>query len=157
MSGFDRIQRIQYFESEPDIIQIYNTSLQGFEFVFKKNGHMCEKNMNVNSMQLSYFADQGLQSIVRSFLMWVRHDSAKWSPISPDFAKIVCHVLSTCSVTWNVWACYVSFVKSSHFMKSLSIITWWFNIALQSISQSVNLRSRQFYKFTWLWCFHSLV
>ena len=59
MSGFDRIQRIQYFGSEPDKIQRYNTSLQGFEFVVK-NGHMCEKNMNVNSMQLSYFADQGL-------------------------------------------------------------------------------------------------
>ena len=69
MSGFDRIQRIQYFESEPDIIQRQNISLQGFEFVFKKNGHMCKKNMNVNSMQLSYFADQGLQSIVRSFLI----------------------------------------------------------------------------------------
>ena len=33
-------------------------SLQEFEFVFKKNGHMCEKNMDVNFMQLSYFADQ---------------------------------------------------------------------------------------------------
>ena len=153
MSGFDRIRSIQYFESEPDIIQRYSISLQRFKFVVKKNRHMCEKSMNVNSVQLSYFADQGLQSLVRLFLMWVRHDSAKWSPISPDFAKNslprIVHLLRDMKCLG--FLCFIR--KSSHFMKSLSIITWW----LCKVSPRVNLRSRQFYKFTWLWCFHSLV